>query len=41
VHTVLSFADARHDEGGKSQKTLIDASIAAGVKRFAPAEWAV
>ena len=41
VHTVLSFTDARHDKGGKSQIALIDASIAAGVKRFTPAEWAV
>jgi len=37
VHTVLSFV------GGPNidvQKNLIDSSIAAGVKRFAPSEWA-
>ncbi|KAK4184824.1 hypothetical protein QBC35DRAFT_505117 [Podospora australis] len=39
VHTVLSFVMAHTDENSVSQKTLIDASIAAGVKRFAPSEW--
>jgi hypothetical protein len=27
------------DPGSKAQKTLIDAAIIAGVKRFAPSEW--
>lgn len=40
VHTVLSFIDARMDEGGVSQKHLIDACVQAGVRRFAPSEWA-
>ncbi|KAK0725090.1 hypothetical protein B0H67DRAFT_658127 [Lasiosphaeris hirsuta] len=38
-HTVLSFIDPRRDVSGEVQKNLIDASITAGVKRFAPAEW--
>ncbi|KAK3348929.1 hypothetical protein B0T25DRAFT_591513 [Lasiosphaeria hispida] len=38
-HTVLSFIDPRRDAGGEVQKNLVDASIVAGVKRFAPAEW--
>ncbi|KAF2025155.1 NAD(P)-binding protein [Setomelanomma holmii] len=42
VHTVLSFISVHQDQEGafKVQKNLIDASIAAGVKRFAPSEWA-
>ncbi|CAM1511836.1 Fc.00g093490.m01.CDS01 [Cosmosporella sp. VM-42] len=39
VHTVLSFIDTFSDEGGVSQKSLIDAAVLAGVKRFAPSEW--
>jgi len=39
VNTVLSFIVAHADPGGVAQKTLIDASVAAGVKRFAPSEW--
>ncbi|KAF9768830.1 hypothetical protein IL306_013817 [Fusarium sp. DS 682] len=39
VHTVLSFIVAHMDPGSIAQKTLIDAAIAAGVKRFAPSEW--
>lgn len=40
VDVVLSFI-APHDlqEGVSFQKNLIDASIRAGVKRFAPSEW--
>ncbi|KAK4205099.1 hypothetical protein QBC40DRAFT_261097 [Triangularia verruculosa] len=41
VHTVLSFVVAQNDPEATAQKTLIDASIAAGVKRFAPSEWFV
>ncbi|KAK4097675.1 hypothetical protein N658DRAFT_489026 [Parathielavia hyrcaniae] len=41
VHTVLSFIAAHLDEGAAAQKALIDAAIEAGVKRFAPSEWAV
>ncbi|CZR60456.1 related to 2`-hydroxyisoflavone reductase [Phialocephala subalpina] len=39
VHTVLSFVGGTQDPGSVIQKNLIDASIAAGVKRFAPSEW--
>jgi hypothetical protein len=39
VHTVLSFIMVHMDPGSIAQKTLIDAAIAAGVKRFAPSEW--
>ncbi|KAF8865049.1 NmrA-like family protein [Acephala macrosclerotiorum] len=39
VHTVLSFIGGTQDPGSVVQKALIDASIAAGVKRFAPSEW--
>lgn len=41
VHTVLSFVDAMSDPDNMAQRTLIDASVRAGVKRFAPSEWAV
>jgi uncharacterized protein YbjT (DUF2867 family) len=37
-HTVLSFVQILADQGAMSQKNLIDAAIAAGVKRFAPSE---
>lgn len=40
VHTVLSFIVALEDTEGAIQKNLINACIAAGVKRFAPSEWA-
>lgn len=39
IHTVLSFIQLVSDPENKSQKNLIDASIIAGVKRFAPSEW--
>ncbi|VUC28758.1 unnamed protein product [Clonostachys rosea] len=39
VHTVLSFIQLLSDPGQKSQRNLIDASIAAGVKRFSPSEY--
>ncbi|KAK4666733.1 hypothetical protein QC763_302860 [Podospora pseudopauciseta] len=39
VHTVLSFVVVQNDPDGIAQKTLIDAAIAVGVKRFAPSEW--
>ncbi|KFY70222.1 hypothetical protein V499_09346 [Pseudogymnoascus sp. VKM F-103] len=39
VHTVLSFIQLLSDPENNSQKNLIDASILAGVKRFAPSEW--
>ncbi|KAK0118465.1 hypothetical protein ONS95_012750 [Cadophora gregata] len=38
-HTVLSFINQSIDHGNASQKALIDACIAAGVKRFAPSEY--
>ncbi|KIM98295.1 hypothetical protein OIDMADRAFT_56667 [Oidiodendron maius Zn] len=40
VNTVLSFIIDPSDTSSIAQKTLIDASIEAGVKRFAPNEWA-
>ncbi|KAL2795166.1 hypothetical protein BJX66DRAFT_350751 [Aspergillus keveii] len=40
VHTVLSFISPTAVEAGSAQKNLIDASIKAGVQRFAPSEWA-
>ena len=39
IHTVLSFIQLLSDPENKAQKNLIDAAIAAGVKRFAPSEW--
>jgi len=39
VHTVLSFMLNVENPSGSEQKVLIDSSIAAGVKRFAPSEW--
>ncbi|KAG9231482.1 nmrA-like family protein-like protein [Amylocarpus encephaloides] len=39
INTVLSFVVVAQDPGNVAQKTLIDASIEAGVKRFAPNEW--
>jgi len=39
VHTVLSFINQSVDHGNASQKALIDACVAAGVKRFAPSEY--
>ncbi|KAL5041791.1 hypothetical protein BDW71DRAFT_217434 [Aspergillus fruticulosus] len=40
VHTVLSFIVLTAAQAGLAQKNLIDACIKAGVKRFAPSEWA-
>ncbi|KAF4634203.1 hypothetical protein G7Y89_g3898 [Cudoniella acicularis] len=39
VHAVLSFVVVASDPGNVAQKNLIDASIEAGVKIFAPNEW--
>lgn len=39
THTLLSFVQLLSDPESKSQKKLIDAAIAAGVKRFAPSEY--
>jgi hypothetical protein len=41
IDTVLSFVVTHLDPEGAVQKNLIDASIAAGVRRFAPSEWAM
>ncbi|AEO58261.1 hypothetical protein MYCTH_2305464 [Thermothelomyces thermophilus ATCC 42464] len=41
VHTVLSFNVLHTEADFAEQKNLIDAAIEAGVKRFAPSEWAV
>ncbi|KAF5023091.1 hypothetical protein F66182_4848 [Fusarium sp. NRRL 66182] len=41
IHTVLSFITIAPGGSNKSQENLIDASIRAGVKRFAPREWVV
>ncbi|KAF1939324.1 NAD(P)-binding protein [Clathrospora elynae] len=42
VHVVLSFISPHLDQekAATVQKNLIDASVQAGVKRFAPSEWA-
>ncbi|KAH7308669.1 hypothetical protein B0I35DRAFT_399133 [Stachybotrys elegans] len=39
VHTVLCFLAVHLDPRNANQKRLIDASVEAGVKRFAPSEW--
>ncbi|KAF2096866.1 NAD(P)-binding protein [Rhizodiscina lignyota] len=39
IHTLFSFVQLLLDPEGMSQKILIDAAIAAGVKRFAPSEY--
>ncbi|EED19053.1 conserved hypothetical protein [Talaromyces stipitatus ATCC 10500] len=39
THTLLSFVQILSDPDQNSQKNLIDAAIAAGVKRFAPSEY--
>lgn len=39
THTLLSFLQLLSDPESKSQKNLIDAAIAAGVRRFAPSEY--
>ncbi|WEW59170.1 hypothetical protein PRK78_004639 [Emydomyces testavorans] len=39
VDTVLSFVSS--DPDNQTQKALVDACVAAGVKRFAPSEWAL
>ncbi|PYH99841.1 NAD(P)-binding protein, partial [Aspergillus ellipticus CBS 707.79] len=39
VHTVLSFISPNNDPESMVQRNLIDAAVAAGVKRFAPSEW--
>ncbi|GKU07972.1 hypothetical protein FLAG1_10524 [Fusarium langsethiae] len=41
VHTILSFMSvAPGDTAAGAQQKLIDAAVRAGVKRFAPSEWA-
>ncbi|KAH9908455.1 NAD(P)-binding protein [Xylariomycetidae sp. FL2044] len=40
VETVFCFFPVHLDPGNATQKRLINASIEAGVKRFAPSEWA-
>ncbi|KAK2042895.1 NAD(P)-binding protein [Colletotrichum somersetense] len=40
TQTVISFIVAHTDPGAATSKRLIAASIEAGVKRFAPSEWA-
>ncbi|KAL4916498.1 hypothetical protein BDW62DRAFT_211905 [Aspergillus aurantiobrunneus] len=40
VHTVLSFIIEQETETSPIQRRLIDAAVQAGVKRFAPSEWA-
>jgi uncharacterized protein YbjT (DUF2867 family) len=39
THTALSFIQPLADPENKAQKSIIDAAIVAGVKRFAPSEW--
>ncbi|KAI1250387.1 hypothetical protein MGN70_007440 [Eutypa lata] len=40
VHTLLCFITPQSDPGNPAQKNLIDAAVKAGVKRYAPSEWA-
>ena len=40
VNTPLAFINPMTSPGNRTQKALIDACVAAGVKRFAPSEWA-
>ncbi|KAK6007320.1 hypothetical protein QM012_006328 [Aureobasidium pullulans] len=40
VHTLLSFISEQDDPNSPLQKNLIRAAVDAGVKRFAPSEWA-
>ncbi|KAL5089080.1 hypothetical protein Trisim1_005937 [Trichoderma cf. simile WF8] len=40
VDTVLSFIVVAQDKGNQSQRNLIDACVKAGVRRFAPSDWA-
>ncbi|KAL4882950.1 hypothetical protein BJY04DRAFT_185473 [Aspergillus karnatakaensis] len=40
VHTVLSFVTEQESQTSPIQRRLIDAAVQAGVKRFAPSEWA-
>jgi hypothetical protein len=40
VHTLLSFVTEQEGAESPIQKRLITAAVQAGVKRFAPSEWA-
>lgn len=40
VNTLLCFITPQSDPGNTAQKNLINAAIKAGVKRYAPSEWA-
>ncbi|EXK27420.1 hypothetical protein FOMG_16226 [Fusarium oxysporum f. sp. melonis 26406] len=40
VNAVLAFINPMTDPGNRTQKALIDACIAAKVRRYAPSEWA-
>ncbi|CAD0106610.1 unnamed protein product [Aureobasidium uvarum] len=40
VHTLLSFISEQDDPASPLQKNIIRAAVDAGVKRFAPSEWA-
>jgi hypothetical protein len=40
VNTVLCFFAVHLDPGCETQKRLIDAAVKAGVRRYAPSEWA-
>lgn len=41
MHTVLSFITVVMDHENHAQINLINACVEAGVKRFAPSEWAL
>ncbi|KAL4861360.1 hypothetical protein BDV12DRAFT_180390 [Aspergillus spectabilis] len=41
VHTLLSFVTEQESQTSPIQRRLIDAAVQAGVKRFAPSEWAI
>jgi hypothetical protein len=41
VEVVLNFIVVSNDPGSEVSRLLIDAAVGAGVKRFAPSEWAM
>ena len=41
VEVVLNFIVVANDPGNEVSILLIDAAVQAGVKRFAPSEWAM
>ena len=41
VEVVLNFIVVNNDPGNEVSTLLVDAAVEAGVKRFAPSEWAM